>query len=331
LANDFVVFASDRYPSAGNNDIYIYDTFQDTVLAVVGVNTYKNEFNPRISDNGKWLVFQRDQGNHGYGYYQDYGQQDILMYGLQTKLVNTLKVLNTEDFDEYMPDITNDGTKIVYVSDETGYPEIRLYDVVTGDNYVVPGANRNFADLTWPTISANGLKIAYGASIAPGYGLAVDGTGNYTGGPAVTGGALYPAQSDIYIYDVVNGVQLTPPFINTAFDEYNPDLCADGSRILFVSNRLGTEDIFEVNLDTGFTDNLSFLNTYELDEQMPRYLGLSIDRIVFQIKYPDSYSPVALRAFFRPAALLDTLPVANQLFADSAIRAPQPEIEDVTP
>ena len=133
------------------------------------------------------------------------------------------------------------------------------------------------------------------------------------------------------MYDVVNGVQLTPPFINTAFDEYNPELCADGSRILFVSNRLGTEDIFEVNLDTGFTDNLSFLNTYELDEQMPRYLGAGIDRIVFQIKYPDSTYPVALRAFFRPAALLDTLPVANQLFANSAIRAPQPEVEDLTP
>jgi hypothetical protein len=203
--------------------------------------------------------------------------------------------------------------------------------VTTGDNWIVPGANRNFRDITWPTISANGLKIAYGASIAPGYGYATDGTGNATGGPAFTGGALYPAQSDIYIYDVAHGIQLTPPFINTAFDEYNPDLCLDGSRILFVSNRFGTEDILEVNLDTGLIDNLSFLNSPNLDEQHPRYLGGNVDRIVYQIKYPDATYPVALRAFNRTSATVDTLPVANQLFSNSAMRAPQPEVADVTP
>ncbi|MNT47654.1 hypothetical protein D3C72_1843870 [compost metagenome] len=123
--------------------------------------------------------------------------------------------------------------------------------------------------------------------------------------------------------------------MNTAFDEYNPDLCLDGSRMLFVSNRLGTEDIFEVNLDTGWTDNLSFLNTDELDEQHPRYLGGSVDRIVFQISKKDplyyfygygyGYDFVNLRAYNRATATLDILPVANQILADSALRAEQPE------
>ncbi|MNS47806.1 hypothetical protein D3C72_803500 [compost metagenome] len=118
--------------------------------------------------------------------------------------------------------------------------------------------------------------------------------------------------------------------MNTAFDEYNPDLCLDGSRLLFVSNRLGTEDIFEVNLDTGWTDNLSFLNTNELDEQHPMYLGGSVDRVVFQITNKDSrygnyYDFIQLRAYNRATATLDTLPIANHILADSALRAPQPE------
>ena len=64
----------------------------------------------------------------------------------------------------------------------------------------------------------------------------------------------------------------------------------------------------------------------DLDEQQPRYLGGSIDRLVFQVKPVDAPYPVALRAYSRPAALLDTLPVANQLFSSSALRAPQPEV-----
>jgi Tol biopolymer transport system component len=234
-------------------------------------------------------------------------------------------MLNTEEFDEYMPDVTDDGSKIVFVTEQAGFPEVRLFDVRTGDNWAVPGLNRNFADVTWPTISANGTKIAYGASILYAGGVAHDGTGTPTGGGAVTGNPLDFGESNIYVYDLITGTQLTPPFVNTAFDEYNPDLCDDGSRMLFVSNRMGTEDVFEVSLDSGMTDNLSFLNTDELDEQHPRYLGYGVDRIVFQIKPVYGPGPIALRAYNRASATLDTLPVANHLFADSALRAPQSE------
>jgi Tol biopolymer transport system component len=329
---DFIVFSSNRYPGEGNQDIFVFDPAIDTVLAIVGVNTHDNEINPRISDNGKWLVFQRAWKDHGGGYHRYGKNQDILLYNMDLKLVNTLPALNTEEFDEYQADVSNDGCFIVYVTEvEKYYPEVRLYDVKTGDNWAVPGLNRNFRDVTWPTISANGKRIAYGASIVSGsYGPAEDIDGNETGGDAVTGNPLQFGESNVYVYDIPTGTQLTPPFVNTAFDEYNPDLCLDGSRLLFVSNRLGTEDIFEVNLDTGWTDNLSFLNTDELDEQHPRYLGGSVDRIVFQITpndydYTLGYPFIQLRAYNRATATLDLLPVANHLLADSALRAEQPE------
>jgi Tol biopolymer transport system component len=328
---DFIAFSSNRKPGEGKGDIYVFDPYIDTVLAIVGVNTHDNELNPRISDNGKFLVFQRawkeKKGYHRYGY-----NQDILLYNMDLKLVNTLPMLNTEDFDEYQADISNDGCNIVYVTEvEKGYPELRLFDLTTGDNWAVPGANRNFRDVTWPTISANGKRIAYGASIYKGFGgPAEDLDGNDTGGDAYTGNPLYFGESNVYIYDIPTGTQLTPPFVNTAFDEYDPELCFDGTRMMFVSNRLGTEDIFEVNLDTGWTDNLSFLNTNELDEQHPMYLGGSVDRVVFQItnkdsRYSNYYDFIQLRAYNRATATLDTLPIANHILADSALRAPQPE------
>ena len=231
--NDFIVFASDRGKhkdfNEGKNDIYVFDPVLDTVLAIVGVNTDANEFNPRISDNGKWLVFQRTVDSKKY---DDKKHQDILMYSMGLKLVNTLPMLNTEEYDEYMPDVTDDGCFIVYVTEiEKRYPELRLYDVKTGDNWAVPGANRNFGDITWPTISANGKRIAYGASTDKRDGeKAEDYLGKKTGGGAFTGDPLKFGESNIFVYDIVSGTQLTPPFLNTAFDEYNPELCGDGSR-----------------------------------------------------------------------------------------------------
>ena len=125
----------------GNNDIYVFDPALDTVLAIVGVNTLDNEFNPRISDNGKWLVFQRTWGTGDCGCSYGYGNQDILLYNMDMKLVNTLPGLNTEAFDEYMPDVSDDGCKIVYVTEVGHFAEVRLYDTKTGDNWAIPGAS----------------------------------------------------------------------------------------------------------------------------------------------------------------------------------------------
>ncbi|MFN3430827.1 MAG: hypothetical protein ACK46X_12840, partial [Candidatus Sericytochromatia bacterium] len=245
---DFIVFSSNRKPGEGKGDIYVFDPAIDTVLAIVGVNTHDNELNPRMSDNGKWLVFQRSWKENKYGHQRPSNgsdengdmadssilpgegemngyphrhkgkNQDILLYNMDLKLVNTLPALNTEEFDEFQADVSDDGCNIVYVTEVEKYkPEVRLYDVTTGDNWAIPGLNRNFRDLTWPTISANGKRIAYGASTDKGsYGPAEDIDGNETGGDAVTGDPLYFGESNVYVYDVPTGTQLTPPFLNTA-------------------------------------------------------------------------------------------------------------------
>lgn len=322
-----IAFQSDRDTGGGlGMDIFVYDANAATVLALPGVNTFANESNPRLSSNGRWLVYQSDE----------LGSEDILLFDLGTQLINTLQTLNTEFSNEFMPDIANSGDLLVYVSDQAGYDELRVYDVLTGANFRVPVANRGLDFITWPTISGNGDIIAYGAS--------PDG---------------WCDTSDIFVYSVRDAAQLTPPFINTPFGEYNPELSLAGDVVLFVSNRRGTEDIYAVDLTTGFTDNLVLANTDFASEQEPRFLGGMPDAIVFQSdrtsfkggklsllgvdevkddkdwdkdhKDKDRvrrYGQFRLYAYDLRTALLNTLPVANEPFTNTQLRDEFPDIKD---
>jgi Tol biopolymer transport system component len=289
---DRICFSSNRRPSAGGYDIYVYDPVQDTVLAVVGVNTPADETHPDCSNDGRWLVFQRGVKSG------DGVQQDILLYNTASRMVNTLHGLNSSGANETQPSLGADGTLIVYVSDEGGYPGIRLYNIVTGDAFQVPGANRRAVSVSAPTLSGDGHRIAY-----------------------VAANAADPGNTDILIYDIPTATQYTPPFINSLYREDCPDLSADGRRVLFTSDRFGNDDIFEADLETGFTDNMSFLNTDD-DERFPRYMGGSVERVVFQLRTREETPRTVLRGFNRVSMQLDTLPVANALFADSALGSP---------
>jgi Tol biopolymer transport system component len=284
---DLITFQSDRRPNEGGYDIYVYDPGQDTVLAISGVNTAYDETHPRLSDDGLWLVFQRGDGH---------GDEDILLYNRRTRLLNTLSSVNSPRERESEPDISADGRLIVYVSDAGGRAHIRLYDVTTGDAFELTGAGRQLSGVRSPTISGDGTRVAYSASTLNA-----------------------PDSADIYLYDIPSASQLTPPFVNTLYREGDPELSPDGARLLFTSDRFGNDDVFECDLDTGWTDNLSDLNT-AYDEQVPRYMGGSCDRILFQQRIADpAYDQLSIRAFNRAQAMLYTLPVANMLLANSAL------------
>jgi Tol biopolymer transport system component len=326
-----VVFFDRHEPTEGNNDIYIQEVADGATAAVVDVNTPDNEINPSLARQGTWIVFQRTVHSipdpvklvpfptisAGPA---PRPQQDIFLYDLVTGSLRSLPNLNTEEYDEYAPAICDDGHLIVYLTNQSGYPQVRLYDVEKGQSYEVPGANRSFKDVTWPTISGDGKIVAFGASEQPGEGVAVDETGNPTGGAAFTGGALTPAQSDIYIYDIAHGVQLTPPTLNTPFDEYEPALSPDGQAMLFVTNRYGSEDILEVNLATAAIDDLPRLNTRGYDEQHPLYEDNQFRDILYQIKPIDKILEPDMQLHHRPSRLVE------RLILPGAKRAPRPEL-----
>lgn len=329
---DTIVFQSVRPASEGAYDLFVYKADEGTILAIPGVNTAANEMNPRVSDNGKWLVFQRAVAAIGGGV-----QQDIYLYNLENHLLNNLQGLNTTTNNEYMPDVSDDGKKIVFIRSGLGpiapgnTPEVHLYDVKTGDDWTVPGANANMpnGEVHWPTLSANGSKIAYSATPLAGIAPATDGI-TPTGGSAFATVTPPLPSARIYVYKVDGFKQITPPFINEGFtSSYNPDLSSDGDKMLFVSNRLGSEQIYEVDFRTGQLDNLQFANVNLADNQHPRYIGDDCDKILFQVKAALPVGvvfPIELRAYDRETGLLDLLPIVNTIGTSNALRAPQTEL-----
>ncbi|MEB3197585.1 MAG: hypothetical protein VKP62_10325 [Candidatus Sericytochromatia bacterium] len=284
--NGLITFQSDRATGGGAGfDIFVFDAAAATVLALPGVNTEANESNPRLSSNGDWLVYQSDEA----------GNNDIFLFSLRSQLINTLPTLNT-DANEEQPDVSNSGDVLVYVSDRQGGPEIRVFDMQDGNNYRVPIANRGLAEPSWPTISGNAEVIAYGA------------TDGWT--------------SDVYVYSLETASQLTPPFLNTENGEYNPDLNDRGDLITFVSDRRGSEDIYAVDMRSGFTDNMVLANSPAM-EQEPRWLAGGDNAIVFHTNRTGEFR---IMAYNLDSAILNTLPVANELGSNTQLRDTYPHL-----
>ena len=89
-------------------------------------------------------------------------------------------------------------------------------------------------------------------------------------------------------------------------------------RLLFISNRFGTDDVFEANLQTGFLDDLANLNS-DQDEENPTYVTDAGDFILFQTQPPGDLHRANVRLYDRPSQLLDTLPVVNAPGAATAL------------
>lgn len=350
-ANALVAFQSDRLTGGGNTavddhgkgddkhgfrdfnyDIFVYDALAQTVLALPAVNTECDETNPRLSANGAFLVYQTDAN----------GTEDIRVFDLRTQLIDTLRTLNTEIYDEAQPDISDDGNLIVYVSNEPGGglvcdtcgddgkgrhhehfrnsgDSLRLYNTHNGANFIVPVANHGLTDISWPSISGNGAVIAYGAAAKRrdldernkdckwGRAKAWDKDEN----------------RQVLMYSVPDAAQLTPPFINDVnADNGNPDLNELGDRVVFVSNRRGSDDIYMTDMRSGFTDNMVLANS-KADEQEPRFLGPVGDRVVFQT---DRAYDFRIMVYDFPTGLLDTLPVANEVGSDTQLRDEHPNL-----
>lgn len=323
-ANGLVAFQSNRGTGGGASyDVFVFDAVADTVLALPGVNTPANEKNPRLSSNGEWLVYQSDES----------GDQDILLFSLRSQLINTMNILNTPS-DEMQPDISDDGSTVVYVSNQGLNDELRVYDMINGENYRVPVANRGLVDINWPTISGDGTVVAYAAAAPVFSDRHLMSTEETAKEDATEEAAVASSKkkkphhrpgptSDVFVYSLLDGAQLTPPFINTGFGEYNPDLDATGSRILFVSDRRGAEDVYLVDMRSGFTDNLVLANSSAI-EQQPRWLAGLGNAIIFQ---SDRTGDFRLFQYDLATALLDTLPVANEMFSDTQLRDEFPAIE----
>jgi Tol biopolymer transport system component len=298
---------------------------------------------------GDLIAFQsnRAEGGGGGGKYYNY---DIFVYDALAQTVLALPGVNTQA-NETNPRLSSDGSFLVYQTDESGYDQIRVFDL---HNQLIDTLNTlNFAGSNQrePDISDDGNLIVY-VSDQSGYGdqlriynthnganfivpVANRGLHNITwptisgNGAVIAYGACPKAgeNREIFVYSVVDAAQLTPPFLNVGdSDNYNPDLNLLGDRIVFVSNRRGKEDIYMTDLKSGFTDNLVLANAYGR-QQEPRFLGPDGARIVFQ---SDRTGYFRLYAYDLVTALLDTLPVSNEIGKDTQLRDTHPSIPVIT-
>ncbi len=113
------------------------------------LNSRTAEQHPRLSYNGRYLVFASDRRN----------QRSIYVYDLQRRQLLALPGLNQPGIFHDQPDISADGRYIVYVSEQLGKPNIFVYDRQT--LAATPVTRDLLGEVRHPTISGDGRFIAF--------------------------------------------------------------------------------------------------------------------------------------------------------------------------
>lgn len=272
-----IAFASNRDTGGGYGaDVFVYDHLAGTVLALPGVNTSYDEINPRISGNGRWLIYASDAE----------GDFNVYLYDVQTSLIDTLPSLNTP-YDEVAPTIDDAGSRIAYAFRRNGRWTLGVHEVATQRTYIPAPVANLYGSVRTPWISGDGRYVAFAADVdRSGY--------------------------DIFLYGFEAGVLVSPPFVNSDDDEFEPALSQDGSQLVFVSDRTGSDDIYMSDLRSGFTDRMVLANS-NYDERSPRFLGGSSDTIVFN---SDRSGRRRLYVFNTGMGVLDTLAIAHDIGSD---------------
>ncbi len=261
----FVVFASDRGRATGSTRIY-FATLDGAGASQIAPRSGAGlvDRHPSISQDGRLLCYQSGPGRAG--------SQDVLIFNRSNNSLRDDDELNT-DFDEIDPQISLDGTKVVFTRDSLGIKYVRFYDLVARRLIPLPDlAAPGFSD--WePAVDALGRVIAFttnrnGHDDVMVYRLntlAVDGASALQSPesdvePAVSSDGRYVAFAsnrpgaggyDLYLFDLSNGLLVTlPGSTNTSSVERDPTVSSDGSILIFVSDRpngAGGMDLWNLN------------------------------------------------------------------------------------
>lgn len=222
-----------------NLDIVLLDFKTKTVLDVNGINTRAIEFRPLITGDGRYIYYMTRKT----------GDFDIWRYDMTTRRNETLSFLNTED-NEYSQAISLDGNYLVYLQGPLlGKQRLFRQSVKTGERSGYGGYIRlseSLRAIRNVTCNVDATKVAFAANT--------------------------PHDADIFLMDFNTGVEETPAYVNTIFNETFPWLSPDGNLLLFVSDRAGSPDIYFLDRRNGRLDNLPFANSKAIDT-FPFFIG----------------------------------------------------------
>ncbi len=113
------------------------------------LNSRYTEGQASLSGNGRYLAFVSSRN----------GQQNILMYDLQTQQFVPLPYLNRGDAIADSPSISYNGRYMVYIASDQGRAELQLYDRVTQRSQILTMGYRGW--VRSPSISPDGRYIVF--------------------------------------------------------------------------------------------------------------------------------------------------------------------------
>ncbi|OQX22280.1 MAG: hypothetical protein BWK80_30850, partial [Desulfobacteraceae bacterium IS3] len=225
-------------------------------------STSAADMSPRISGDGRYVVFYSDRT----------GSSDVYLYDIAAQSFVDLPGLNTE-YNEWFPDISADGTVIAFQSENpdtsAGASDIRFYSIADRALKSLFGSviNTRGSELL-PSLNREGTAAAFGGNGRD------DGRGSY----------------DVYLWKSTGGLADLNTRLNTDYAEGAPSLSADGGFMAMASDRNSPDlghrgrDIFLFELASQEFLFLPGLNS-EFEEGAPA-LSENAEYILFHSKRP---------------------------------------------
>jgi Tol biopolymer transport system component len=225
LGNDAQVlaFATNRSSGMGDYDILIYDLGTSSLAQTPPINTPGREDEPAFTGDALSLMFVRDTlGVRRLRFY----------YGVSNHFIPLPGIDAPPGFNDWAPAPNNTGTRIAFVSDRNGNPDVFVYDA-PGDSLLdLPDLVSDSTD-TDPWLTPDGRYLAF-ASTRTG------GMGGY----------------DLYLYDISAKAFVTlAAGVNSADDDRQPSLSVNAMVMSFQSTRAGSggTDVWNHDRTTGQT------------------------------------------------------------------------------
>lgn len=220
ITRDVRYIAFERVLSTNNTDILIYDRCQAVLAPQPALNTQGSELDPAFTGDGQRLVFVRDT----------LSARKVRMYDGPTDRYVPLPGLDAAGtYFDADPAPNNDGSRIAFASNRSGNYDILVYDG-GGDSLM------NLPDL-----------VSAGADVDP----ALTPDGRYL---IFSSDRVLAGDYDLYLYDLLNEVFVTlGPGVNTGSTERHPSINYNTDRIVFESDRTGTQGPLDIYLYTRAT------------------------------------------------------------------------------
>ena len=263
--------------SGGYNDIFFKDlktnTTQRISLAYNGYQANDSSYDPQISNNGRYVVFESDADNLVPD--DTIGNRDIFIRDLFEGTIERVSLTadNTETYsNSYNPSVSADGRYVVFESDGSDFvagdsnsyytTDIFVRDLVEDTTKRVSVAIDGFSGNSSSddaSISTNGRYVVFESNAD---NLVPDDTNNRT---------------DIFVRDLIEGTTRRVSVAGDGFDteandnSYNASISANGRYVFFESfadnlisgDTNGSSDIFVRDLVNGTTERVSVTNDPE--------------------------------------------------------------------